>query len=93
MKKKDTEYSKRTLNSIIKLWFAGAVFGMLYSVAQLIISPDTASLDGLLTYIGTPMSCGVITYLIKSALENKEKIKQEYNPDFGEIEPHDGEGI
>lgn len=54
MKKKDVEYSKRTLSAIVKLWFAGAIFGMCYLVVQLIIAPDMASLDGLLTYIGAP---------------------------------------
>lgn len=86
MKKKDVEYSKRQLSAIVKLWFAGAVFGMGYCVAQLIIAPDMASLDGLLTYIGAPVSCGVVTYLIKSAMENREKIKQEYRSDYGEEE-------
>ena len=86
MKKKDVEYSKRQLSAIVKLWFAGAIFGMCYCVVQLIIAPDMASLDGLLTYIGAPMSCGVVTYLIKSAMENREKIKQEYRSDYGEEE-------
>lgn len=86
MKKKDVEYSKRQLSAIVKLWFAGAIFGMCYCIVQLIIAPDTAALDGLLTYIGAPMSCGVVTYLIKSAMENREKIKQEYRSDYGEEE-------
>ena len=50
---------------------------------QLIIAADMASLDGLLTYIGAPMGCGVVGYLIKSAMENREKIKQEYHADYG----------
>lgn len=95
-KRKDSEYSKKTLSAIIKLWFAGAVFGMAFTIVQLIVSPDMASIDGLLTYIGAPMSCGIVTYLIKSALENKEKIKQDYNPDYGEEEityiNNDGKG-
>lgn len=86
MKKKDVEYSKRQLSAIVKLWFAGAIFGMCYCIVQLIIAPGTATLDGLLTYIGAPMSCGVVTYLIKSAMENREKIKQEYRSDYGEEE-------
>ena len=45
MKKKDVEYSKRTLSAIVKLWFAGAIFGMFYLVVQLIIAPDMASLE------------------------------------------------
>lgn len=71
MKKKDVEYSKRTLSAIVKLWFVGAIFGMCYLVVQLIIAP---------------MGCGVVGYLIKSAMENREKIKQEYHSDYGEEE-------
>lgn len=96
-RKKDSEYSKRTLSAIIKLWFAGAIFGMCYLVAQLIIAPEMATIDGLLTYIGAPMSCGVVGYLIKSAMENREKIKQDYNSQYGEEEEityinNDGKG-
>jgi hypothetical protein len=32
------------------------------------------------------MGCGVVGYLIKSAMENREKIKQEYHSDYGEEE-------
>ena len=75
-REKEKEYSKRKLSAIIALWFIGAVFGMLFCTVQLVVSPESASLDGLLTYIGAPMSCGIVTYLIKSAMENKEKIKR-----------------
>lgn len=97
MKKKDIEYSKRQLSAIIKLWFVGAVFGMVYAIIQLYLAPDMASIDGLLTYIGAPMSCGIVTYLIKSAMENKEKIKQDYQQNYHEeteevIEIHEDEG-
>lgn len=92
---KATEYSKKALTAIIKMWFVGAVFGMVFAVVQLAVSPTTAEISGLLTYIGAPMSCGIISYLIKSAVENKEKIrKNEQNqPNEEIIEPHDGEGI
>lgn len=49
---------------------------MVFMTVQLIVSPESANIDGLLTYIGAPMSCGIVTYLIKSAVENKEKIKK-----------------
>lgn len=91
---KTTEYSKKALTAIIKMWFVGAVFGMLFAVVQLSVAPESAEISGLLTYIGTPMSCGIISYLIKSAVENKEKIrKSEQNPTEEVVEPHDGEGI
>lgn len=39
-----------------------------------------------LWFAGAPMGCGVVGYLIKSAMENREKIKQEYRSDYGEEE-------
>ena len=35
----------------------------------------TVNLSDLLLYIGAPMTGGIVTYLLKSAYENKEKIK------------------
>jgi len=79
---KQQQYSKRVLSRMIQLWFAGAVFGMLVVTVQLCAvlytAPDilsiSISLDGLLNYIGIPMTGGIVGYLIKSAVENREKI-------------------
>lgn len=76
------QYSKRVISSIIAAWFAGIAFGMAVVVWQMIRAPDSVSLDVLLTYIGAPMGCGLVGYLAKSAFENKEKIKQNYIPDY-----------
>ncbi|MCH5304195.1 MAG: hypothetical protein J1E41_04970 [Ruminococcus sp.] len=70
------EYSKRILFAIAILWFLIALFGVGVTVYQAITSPDNVNLDGLYSYVGTPMAGGVITYLIKSAIENKHKIKK-----------------
>lgn len=77
MKSRDWEYSKRKLNAIIWLWFAGAAYGMVFLTVQMILAPESASLDALLTYIGAPMGCGITAYLIKSAMENKNRITEE----------------
>ena len=76
MRRSRSEYSKRMLSAMIALWFVGAVFGMAVCVVQLIISPMAVSVDSLLTYIGAPITGGIVSYLIKSALENREKIKR-----------------
>ena len=69
------------LRAIIVLWFFGAAFGMVYAVLQLVLSPATASMDSLLTYIGAPMSVGVLTYLIKIARGKKSaRGGEEQNP-------------
>ena len=79
------EYSKRVLALMIALWFIGAAFGSVVIVielaATLIGSGEysialTVHLPELLTYIGAPMTGGIIGYLIKSAMENREKIKK-----------------
>lgn len=72
---KKREYSKLALTAIIVLWFAGAVFGMAVVVWQLVIGAYTVGLSELLNYIGMPMTGGVVGYLVKSAIENREKIK------------------
>ena len=82
-KKRTTkQYSKRVVSAIIAAWFAGIAFGMAVVVWQMIRAPDAVSLDVLLTYIGAPMGCGLVGYLAKAAFENKEKIKQNYIPDY-----------
>ena len=75
MKKKALqEYSKKVLSLMIILWFAGAIFGMAVIVYQAFAVPEYLTLDSLLNYIGLPMTGGIIGYLIKSAVENKQKI-------------------
>ena len=79
------QYSKRVVTEMIIAWFAGIVFGMAVIVWQMIRAPDAVSLDSLLTYIGAPMGCGVAGYLAKSAFENREKIKQQYIPEYDNL--------
>lgn len=79
------QYSKRVVTAMIIAWFAGIVFGMGVIVWQMIRAPDAVSLDGLLTYIGAPMGCGIAGYLAKSAFENREKIKAKYIPEYDEM--------
>ena len=71
------------LAAIIVLWFIGAIYGMIFGIIQMVICPEVASISDLLVYIGAPMSCGVVSYLIKSALENKTKIQKNYDPQYG----------
>lgn len=80
MKKKSKlkEYSKKAIAAMIVLWFAVAVFGMVVVIYQLshAYSPESVSLDSLYNYVGIPMTGGVVMYLLKSAVENKQKIKK-----------------
>lgn len=84
-----TEYSKKVLHLMIVLWFIGAAFGAAVVVVELIatltaseysmITP-TIHLPELLVYIGGPVGGGVLGYLLKSAFENREKIKKGAGP-------------
>lgn len=89
------QYSKMIVRQMIALWFLGAVFGAAVILVELIAT--LAGVDGysvaitihlpeLLTYIGAPVGGGILGYLVKSAFENKEKIKQ--NP--GYVDPREG---
>lgn len=80
-----TEYSKRIIHRMIVLWFLGAVFGAAVIVVEVIatlIGTDgytvalTVHLPELLAYIGAPVGGGIVGYLLKSAFENREKIRQ-----------------
>lgn len=94
MKRRTTkQYSKRVVTAMIIAWFMGIAFGMSVIIWQMIRAPDAVSLDGLLTYIGAPMGCGIAGYLAKSAFENREKIKAKYIPEYDEMmeETHETE--
>lgn len=85
------QFSKKVITAMIRLWFAGAVFAAGLVIAETVAvfltldgysATVTVHLPELLTYIGAPMGCGIVGYMTKSAFENKEKIKQNYIPDY-----------
>lgn len=81
------EYSKRILNRMIVLWFIGAAFGAAVVVAEIVAtfaggggySSVVVHLPDLLMYIGAPITGGIVSYLIKSAMENREKIRNTHD--------------
>ncbi len=75
--KKKREYSKAAITAMIVLWFVGAVFGMAVVIWQLITAAYTVNIGDVLMYIGAPMTGGIVGYLVKSAVENREKIKKD----------------
>lgn len=85
------QYSKQIIKAMVGLWFAGAAFGAVVIVVELVATlagadgysmAITVHLPELLTYIGAPVGSGIVGYLLKSAFENREKIKQHYMPDY-----------
>ena len=71
-----TEFSKRTIVALTVMWFIGALLGAAVVTVQTVRGDYNVALSDLLLYIGAPMTGGIVTYLLKSAYENKEKIKQ-----------------
>ena len=71
---------------MIALWFMGAAFGAVVVVAQLARGDYMIAIDSLLNYIGLPMTGGIVGYLVKSAIENQQKIKEAFNPNYNQVE-------
>ena len=92
------QYSKRLLTFIFCVWGVGAVIGAAYEFLRLVVTPETASMDAYYLYLAVPMTCGVTSYLVTNTLLNKEKVKQNYIPNYdnlvlgGEYENEDGIG-
>ena len=74
-KKRLQAFSKKALAAMILLWFIGAGVVMAVVIAQAVRGDLTVNTTDLTTYICTPMTGGVLGYMLKSAVENKEKIK------------------
>lgn len=83
--------SEKIVWRMIQVWFGGVVYGgalvLAEYIASLIVALNgnsyttvTVHLPEYLIYIGVPVSSGIVTGLVKNALENKEKIRQ--NPDY-----------
>lgn len=88
-RKKLQEYSKRVLAMMVALWFITAVFGAAVIVYQVLNTSyeygSYVSLDGLFNFVGLPVGGGIVSYLIKSAVENKQKIKNGTQSECGDI--------
>lgn len=70
------EYSKKIIRLMVILWFVGALFGMAVVIVQLCTDSYSVSIDAVMNYIGMPVGGGIVSYMLKSAWENKEKIKK-----------------
>ena len=92
------QYSKRLVTFLLIAWSIGAVVGVVYEFVRLIAAPDMASMDGLYVYLAVPLTCGIPSYLIPNMFLNREKVKQNYIPNYdnivlgGEYENEDGIG-
>lgn len=87
--------SKRVVVTLIILWFIGAVYGMVYCLAELVLSAFipgyTVHFGELLAYVGAPVGGTLIGYLAKSAFEAKESMKHKYIENYDTVILGDGE--
>lgn len=82
------EFSKQFIYIATFVWVMGAIFGGMVISSQLIAmicKPEVGmsiDLNGYLTYLAIPLSCGVVAYMAKAAFENANKINQGYDPEY-----------
>ena len=69
------EFSKKVIVCLTLAWFVGLVTALSVIVCELVTTGQTTALSDTLLYIGAPMTGGVLGYLVKSAVENREKIR------------------
>ena len=79
------QYSKRLITALLVGWALGAVIGAVYEFLRLIASPETAGMEAFYVYLAVPLTCGLPSYLIPNLLLNKEKVKQNYIPNYDQI--------
>ena len=94
------QYSKRLITFLLVVWVVGGVIGVAYEFLRMATFPETATMGDLYIYLAVPFTCGIPSYLISSAILNKEKVKQNYIPDYdttilggGEYAGEEGIGI
>lgn len=71
-----TEFSKKVIAALAAVWFIGCAVGIAVVAVQTVRGDMSVGLSDLLLYIGAPMTGGIVTYMLKSAYENREKIKK-----------------
>jgi len=86
------QYSKRLIAALLIMWAIGALIGAVYEFIRLRISPETASMDAFYIYLAAPFSFGIPSYVIPNIYLNREKVKQNYIPDY-DTRMFGGEGI
>ncbi len=85
------EFSKKVIVCLTLAWFVGLVTALSVIVCELVTTGQTTALSDTLLYIGAPMTGGVLGYLVKSAVENREKIRgsaeedEDLNPNIDTI--------
>ena len=83
-KKSFVRFSKKCITAMIVLWFVAALVCVGVVIAQAIRGDMTVNTSDLVTCVGIPMTGGVIGYMIKSALEDNVKKKDNTEENINE---------
>lgn len=86
------QYSKRLITALLALWAVGAAIGAVYEFIRLFTCPEIASMDAFYIYLAVPLSCGIPSYVIPNIFLNREKVRQNYIPNYDAVYL-DGDGI
>lgn len=82
------QFSKKFMYVVAFVWVAGAIYGAIFLLLQLILSvnfPEAGiqvDTSGFWEYLKDPLSCGVIAYMAKSAFENHTSMKENYRQNY-----------
>ena len=95
--KKLKQFSKKFMYVVAFVWVAGAIYGAIFLLLQLILSvnfPEAGiqvDTSGFWEYLKDPLSYGVIAYMAKSAFENHTSMKENYRQNYDEEEFNENE--
>lgn len=80
---------------MIRLWFIVALFTIVVVIPAFVFTGNielaSITVGELLEYVSQPLSLGVVGYLVKSAAENRQKIKS--NPFFDDSQIEQSPGM
>ena len=83
-KKNFVRFSKKCITAMIILWFAAALTCIGVVIVQLVRGDMTVNTADLVTVVGIPMTGGVLGYMIKSAIEDNKKKKDNTEENINE---------
>ena len=75
-KKSFVRFSKKCITAMIILWFVAALTCICVVTTQLVRGDMSVNTSDLVTCVGMPLTGGVLGYMIKSALEDNAKKKE-----------------
>lgn len=95
--KKLKQFSKKFMYVVAFVWVAGAVYGAIFLLLQLILSvifPEVGiqiDTTGFWEYLKDPLTGCAIAYMAKSAFENHTSMKENYRQNYDEEEFNEDE--